>query len=81
MKVTSKGDPRKFIEYGEHILTNPDFDSLVVLGSGSSIEVAVKVADQLKQRVPGLHQMIDITSIKVKKQQAVPEELLEEGLE
>jgi hypothetical protein len=45
MKVTSKGDPTKFIEYGEFVLTNGEFDELIVMGSGTSIEVAVKVAD------------------------------------
>jgi transketolase len=55
MKVTSKGDPMKFIDYGHHVLTCGEFPSLVIMGSGTSIDVAVKVADQLKQRVEGLH--------------------------
>ncbi len=45
MKVTSRGDPPRFIEYGEHVLNGDEFKELIVMGSGSSIEVAVKVAD------------------------------------
>lgn len=45
MKVTSAGDPMKFIEYGEHILNSKEFEKLVIMGSGSSIEVAIRVAD------------------------------------
>ena len=48
MKVTAQGDPKRFIDYGEHILNDQEFEELVVMGSGSSIDIAIKVADQLK---------------------------------
>ena len=63
MKVTSHGEPPRFIEYGEHILNGTEFKELIVMGAGSSIEVAVKVADQLKQKIFGLHQQIEVGSI------------------
>ena len=45
----------KYIDYGVHILTCGEFQELVVMGAGTSIDIAVKVSDQLKQRVEGLH--------------------------
>jgi transketolase len=55
MKVTHDGDPVKFIKYGTYILRDPKFTELVIFGSGSSIEVAIKVSEQLRQSIEGLH--------------------------
>ena len=45
MKVTRKGDTMKFISYGAALLKTQDFDELIIMGAGSSIEVAVKVSE------------------------------------
>lgn len=45
MKVTSHGDSLRYLKYGEHILDNQEFNELIIMGSGASIETAVKVAE------------------------------------
>jgi DNA-binding protein len=79
IKVTSKGDPVKYIEYGKHILKDTEFQDIKILGSGQSIEVAVKVAEQLRQRIPGLHSIFEVSSVKINKREGIPEGLLDEG--
>lgn len=45
MKVSNKNDTLRYLKYGSYILNNPEYKELVVMGSGSSIETAVKVAE------------------------------------
>lgn len=63
MKVTSRGDALKYIGYGNYILTKTDYKDLIIIGTGSSIAVAIKVAEQLRQEVKGIHSIHEITSI------------------
>lgn len=51
------------------------------MGSGKSIEVAVKVAEQLRQKISGLHSIIDVTSVVIHKKIDLPEGLLDDGEE
>jgi hypothetical protein len=52
---------------------------LKILGSGQSIEIAVKVAEQLRQRIPGLHSIFEVSSVKINKMGGIPEGFLDDG--
>jgi len=67
MKVTARGDALKYLAYGNFILSKSDHKALVIMGSGASIERAVKVAEQLRQEIEALHQTTRVYSILVKK--------------
>ena len=45
MRVTAKGDALKYIAYGSYILTKSEHTDLNILGIGTSISVAVRVAE------------------------------------
>ena len=55
MKVTSRGDALKYIAYGSYILTKSEHEDLLIIGTGTSISVAVKVAEQLRHEIANLH--------------------------
>lgn len=45
MRVAAQGNSVNYLKYGEYILSNPDYNDLIILGTGQAMEVAVKIAE------------------------------------
>lgn len=62
LRITSGGKPRNYITNGHAILTEKGHTSLTLRAMGKAINRTVAIAEILKRRVPGLHQITTISS-------------------
>lgn len=77
IRVTSKGQIKKYLGYALRVLTKTDMKSLVIKATGNAIVKALILIEIVKRRVGDLHQINEIKSMEI-----IDEfEPIEEGLE
>lgn len=74
--MTNKGYLRDYVQHGVDFLSKKqDSSALKIQGSGLSTSMAIKVAEYIRNIVPNLQSIIDISHLKVEQEQYLPEEL------
>lgn len=77
IRVTSLGRTGRYISYAGKLLKDEKFDSFTIRATGTALSTAITVAEIMKRRFRGLHQIAKIGCTEVEDEY----EPLEEGLE
>ena len=65
IRVTAKGQIKKYLGYALRILTKTEFKELEIRGTGNAIVKALILIELVKRRVGDLHQVNNITSTEI----------------
>jgi len=65
IRVTSKGQIKKYLGYALRVLTKTDMRSLVIKATGNAIVKALILIEIVKRRVGDLHQINEIKSMEI----------------
>lgn len=65
IRVTSKGQIKKYLGYALRVLTKTDLKSLEIRATGNAIVKALILIELVKRRVGDLHQVSKITSTEI----------------
>jgi len=65
IRVTSKGQIKKYLGYALRVLTKTDMQDLVIRATGNAIVKALILIEIVKRRVGDLHQINEITSTEI----------------
>ena len=65
IRVTSKGQIKKYLGYALRVLTKTDSKNLNIRATGNAIVKALILIEIVKRRVGGLHQINEITSTEI----------------
>eukprot|EP00232_Nephroselmis_pyriformis_P015758 CAMPEP_0182876792 /NCGR_PEP_ID=MMETSP0034_2-20130328/14352_1 /TAXON_ID=156128 /ORGANISM="Nephroselmis pyriformis, Strain CCMP717" /LENGTH=195 /DNA_ID=CAMNT_0025009597 /DNA_START=8 /DNA_END=592 /DNA_ORIENTATION=+ len=76
VRITTQGKMKNYITYGISLFQDKDKKVVLVKGMGRAISKAVTIAEILKRRVAGLHQLTELGSVNM----VDTWEPLEEGL-
>lgn len=61
MRITPSGAVRAYVGYGERMLADPEVARVRLIATGKAIGKAVSVAEILKRKHSGLHQISELT--------------------
>jgi DNA-binding protein Alba len=65
IRITSKGLIRNYISYATSLLQEKSVKDIVLKAMGQAISKTVAISEILKNKIPGLHQDIAISSISI----------------
>jgi len=65
IRVTAQGKMRKYILYATNLLETKDVKAITLRAMGKAIHKTVTIAELIKRRVPGLHQITEIGSAEI----------------
>jgi len=77
IRITTSGKPRSFISYATNLFKDKEAEVVVLKAMGRAITKTVMIAEIIKRRIPGLHQITVIDSTDI----VDTWEPLEEGLD
>ncbi len=67
IKVSNHGVWHRYVMYADKLLTVEGFSSVSIRAFGDATGLAIKVSEQLRQTILGLHQQITISSVEAKR--------------
>ena len=65
IRVTSKGEIKKYLGYALKVLTKSDHRNLIIISTGNATVKALILIEIVKCRVGGLHQITKIDSYEI----------------
>lgn len=65
MRITSTGKTRSYITYATNLFAEKKYEHVVLKAMGRAIHKTVTIAEIIKRRVAGLHQLTEIDSNKI----------------
>jgi DNA-binding protein len=69
IRVAASRGQRSYVAYAVAVLTGAEgkvqHDSVVISGMGAAMNIAANVAESVKHRVPGLHQITEVSTQKI----------------
>merc|ERR1712176_121924 len=65
MRVTAKGRLGAYVTYGMRLFQEKNLEEITVRATGAALTSAVLVAETLKRRIKGLHQITTIGSLEL----------------
>jgi DNA-binding protein len=69
IRVAASRGQRSYVAYAAAVLTGAEgkvqHDSVVISGMGAAMNIAANVAESVKHRVPGLHQITEVSTQKI----------------
>lgn len=77
VRVTAKGRIAAYVNYGSGLFNEKNLDKFTIKATGTALATAVTVAEVLKRRFKGLHQITKLHSVEIEDEW----EPTEEGLE
>jgi len=78
IRVTTQGKMRRYITYATNLLQDKNCEEITLKAMGKAINKTVAIAEIIKRRIPGLHQITEIDSTDIKETYTPNEEGLEQ---
>jgi len=77
IRVTTQGKMRRYISYATSLLQDKQCEEITLKAMGKAINKTVSIAEIIKRRIPGLHQITEIDSTDIKETYTPNEEGLD----
>jgi len=74
IRVTTQGKMRRYISYATNLLQEKQCEEITLKAMGKAINKTVAIAEIIKRRIPGLHQITEIDSTDIKETYTPTEE-------